>query len=87
MTHTKPTHSGPAELRAETDPPWEIAGLLPGVVVHLHRGNFEAVTVADEDGYFAFSHLPQGDYELRAELEGFLTTTGTVRGRNSAVGD
>ncbi len=69
----------------DLDSPWGIAGTLPGVVVHLERGKFEAQTVTDADGYFAFSHLPQGDYELSAELAGFLTTTGTVRVRRSAA--
>lgn len=60
---------------------------LPGAVVEISSGDFEAATTADEDGYFRFGEIRPGNYEIRARLEGFVTALGEVRvRRNSATG-
>lgn len=61
--------------------------LLSGVVVHLKRGQFETEATTDDDGYFAFSRLPPGDYELRTKLAGFQDTYGEVRLREDGASD
>jgi hypothetical protein len=59
-------------------------GLLPGVTVMLKRGEFESITVSDEDGYFSFPELPIGDYQLSTDFEGFAEARGEVRIRRHA---
>lgn len=51
---------------------------LPGAAVSISKGKFTAETSTDEDGYFAFSSLEQGDYQIRASLEGFYDAAGEV---------
>jgi Carboxypeptidase regulatory-like domain len=46
--------------------------VMPGVTVTL-AGPERRVVTTDENGKFAFSALPRGDYELRARLTGFRT--------------
>ncbi len=50
-------------------------GVLPGVTVTLTNTgtNFQRVLVTDERGRFRGILLPLGDYQIKAELEGFST--------------
>lgn len=43
---------------------------LPGATVTINSG-FTAVGVTDNQGFFTFVALPAGNYDLKAELEGF----------------
>lgn len=61
--------------------------MLPGVTVSVRRGDFRASTTTDVDGYFTFQDLPQGDYELSADFDGFFSVRDTVRVRESAAAD
>jgi hypothetical protein len=56
--------------------------LLSGVTVELSSGQYHATTVTDADGYFKFSPVRQGNYQIRASLEGFRDAVGEVRVRN-----
>lgn len=71
-------------VAVERHRPRQPAELLPGVAVKVRRGDFEASTVSDEDGYFTFQDLPPGDYELTAYLEGFSTPRDRVQVRDRA---
>jgi hypothetical protein len=61
------------------------AEVLPGAVVKLSSGKYEAETTTDEDGYFHFETVRPGNYEIRAGLEGFVTAYGTVRVRRQGT--
>ena len=61
--------------------------VLRGVTVSVRRRDFTASTITDADGYFTFQDLPQGDYKITAELEGFLDARDTVQVRESAAAD
>lgn len=66
----------------ENGPSW----ILPGAVVEITNGSLTARTVTDVDGYFSFGEIRPGNYEIRAELEGYLPVYGIVRvRRNSAT--
>ncbi len=73
---------------AQTPPKGEVAGTisdqtgaaLPGVRMTI-RGVTDRATQTDAAGDFAFTGLPDGDYELSAELSGFERARRTVRVR------
>src|SRR5262245_28056451 len=49
---------------------------LAGVVVTLERGSrVEGKTATAADGRFRFASVNAGDYQVRAELSGFVTFT------------
>lgn len=74
---------------AVSDGSWhgQSVDVLPGVTVSVRRGDFTASAITDADGYFTFQDLPQGDYKIRAELEGFVNADDTVQVRESAAAD
>ena len=51
----------------------ERGGPLAGVMVSV-LGNTSAMTITDASGRFSLSHLPLGEYTLRAHLAGFLSS-------------
>ena len=54
--------------------------VMPGVTVTLRHVATNGITtlVTDRDGVYAAQGLLPGDYEVKAELTGFQTTTGTL---------
>jgi outer membrane receptor protein involved in Fe transport len=54
--------------------------VMPGVTVTLRHIATNGITtlVTDRDGVYAAQGLLPGDYEVKAELTGFQTTTGTL---------
>ncbi|MBV8518871.1 MAG: von Willebrand factor type A domain-containing protein [Acidobacteria bacterium] len=49
-------------------------GPIPGVTVLLTGPGIRYTRVTDSNGAFRFDAVPRGDYEIRAELEGFART-------------
>lgn len=60
--------------------------LLPGVTLTLERkgARFERVEISDHEGFFSFATVPEGDYFLRVELEGFGPHEATIRVRKGS---
>ncbi|HYU30837.1 MAG TPA: TonB-dependent receptor [Thermoanaerobaculia bacterium] len=62
---------------------------LPGVTVTLSGGGAPAVQRTDEKGQFRFPGLPPGEYDVLAEIDGFIPTAdkGVVIsvGRNTSI--
>jgi len=77
---TEPKNTFPVPVRdLEVELRDEGGGVLPGAVLHLEdaAGN-ERRAIADVKGQARFYDLPVGEYEVRAELEGFNTVTRRV---------
>src|SRR6202166_2332478 len=55
-------------------------GVLPGVSLQLvnAQSGFKREAVSDEVGVYQFSLVPPGAYELKADLQGFKSTTTQV---------
>ena len=60
--------------------------LLSGVTLTLGRrgARFERVEISDHEGFFSFATVPEGDYALRVELDGFLQHEATIRVRKGS---
>lgn len=60
--------------------------LLAGARLTLRRkgAQFERVEISDEEGFFSFQGVPEGDYSLRVDLEGFYPNEVSVRVRRGA---
>ncbi len=59
--------------------------LLPGATIRMTAGKLDREAVSDEDGYFRFTGLRTGNYELHASLEGFLSFAGRVNVRSKGA--
>jgi len=71
--------SGTHTLRQGAAPARAVAGYvtgngtpLPGVTVTLELPNQPFTTITDINGRFDFTNVPPGNYQLRAELAGFM---------------
>jgi len=64
----------------------EETSLLPGVLLTLSRigAEFERRQISDHEGFFAFQTVPDGDYTLTAELDGFGSQQAEIRIRRSS---
>jgi hypothetical protein len=67
-----------SSLRVQVNDPQ--GGVLPGVTLQLMNAQsaFKREAVSDEIGVYQFSQVPPGAYELKADLEGFKSTTTQV---------
>jgi len=63
--------------------------LLPieGVVVEIKTKNTVHTATSNAEGYYAFDHLPSGNYVIWVKQEGYLNIAENVRMRYSAVNE
>ncbi len=61
----------------------EKESLLAGVTLTLSRqgGRYERSQISDHEGFFSIETVPDGDYVLEAQLDGFLTHQAVIRVR------
>jgi len=60
---------------------------IEGVVVEIKTKNTVHTATSNADGYYAFDHLPSGNYVLWVKQEGYLNVAEDVRMRYSAVNE
>jgi Carboxypeptidase regulatory-like domain len=51
---------------------------VPGATITANQGDQQAVTVSDQDGVYRLAGLDDGTWNIRVEMVGFSTVTGTV---------